>query len=68
MVTLSFALSVCLPEPCLSKVYQNVDFFGADYRALFTADYEECQRACTQDPACQFFTFINEAFKTPDIR
>ncbi|TDH04400.1 hypothetical protein EPR50_G00151060 [Perca flavescens] len=69
-VTSGFSLKPCSQdlEPCLSRVYQNVDFFGADYRALFTADSEECQRACTQDPACQFFTFINEAFRIADIR
>ncbi|XP_078123413.1 coagulation factor XI-like [Sander vitreus] len=63
-VTSGFSLKPCSQdlEPCLSNVYQNVDFTGADYRTLFTADYEECQRACTQDPACQFFTLLDEAF------
>ncbi|KAM9737243.1 coagulation factor XI-like [Menidia menidia] len=63
-VTSGFSLKSCAPdtEPCLSKVYQNVDFPGADYKSLFTPDYEECQRVCTQDAACQFFTFLNENF------
>ncbi|XP_072226237.1 coagulation factor XI-like [Leuresthes tenuis] len=67
-VTSGFSLKLCNPdsEPCLSQVYQNVDFFGSDYKSLFTTDYEECQRACTQDPACQFFTFLNGDF-TPQI-
>ncbi|XP_071768712.1 coagulation factor XI-like [Centroberyx gerrardi] len=69
-VTSGYSLKACNPDsrPCLSKVYQNVDFFGADYRSLFTADYEECQRACTHDPSCQFFTFVNEVFTPEKIR
>ncbi|XP_044027260.1 plasma kallikrein-like [Siniperca chuatsi] len=69
-ITSGFSLKQCYPyiNPCLSQVYQNVDFFGADYRALFTADYEECQRACTKDPACQFFTFVNGDFTSEKIR
>ncbi|XP_029023387.1 coagulation factor XI-like [Betta splendens] len=69
-VTSGFSLKLCNPDPrpCLSDVYQNVDFLGADYSALFTADAEECQRACTQDPACQFFTFANGAFAPENIR
>lgn len=51
--------SVCLPEPCLSQVYHGVDFHGADYQTVFTADHEECHKACTNDPYCQFFTFMN---------
>uniref|UniRef100_A0A8C9Y226 Apple domain-containing protein n=1 Tax=Sander lucioperca TaxID=283035 RepID=A0A8C9Y226_SANLU len=60
--TVALMLQQVKGEPCLSTVYQNVDFTGADYRALFTADYEECQRACTQDTACQFFTLLDKAF------
>lgn len=62
------SLPLPLPEPCLFQVYQNVDFPGVDYRTLFTHDYEECQRACTQDLNCQFFTFANEVFTTQKIR
>nr|BAI49518.1 skin mucus lectin [Platycephalus indicus] len=69
-VTSGFSLKPCNPDPqpCLSQVYQNIDFLGADYRTLFTADYEECQRTCTHDPACQFFTFVKEAFQPERIR
>ncbi|XP_059206201.1 coagulation factor XI-like [Centropristis striata] len=69
-VTSGYSLKSCNPEadPCLSKVYQNVDFPGADYQTFFTADYEECQRACTQDPSCHFFTFVNGVFTPEKIR
>ncbi|XP_042370642.1 coagulation factor XI-like [Plectropomus leopardus] len=62
--TSGFSLKPCNPDPspCLSRVYHNVDFYGADYRTLFTADYEECQRECTRDPGCQFFTFLEQGF------
>nr|XP_046274228.1 coagulation factor XI-like [Scatophagus argus] len=69
-VTSGYSLKPCQPEsePCLSNVYQNVDFLGADYQTLFTANYDECQRVCTQDPACQFFTFVNGVFTPEKIR
>ncbi|XP_054619410.1 coagulation factor XI-like [Dunckerocampus dactyliophorus] len=69
-VTSGYSLKSCNldAQPCLSRVYQNVDFLGADYRTLFTADYEECQRVCTQDPSCQFFTFVNGVFTPENIR
>uniref|UniRef100_A0A4W6FTF4 Apple domain-containing protein n=1 Tax=Lates calcarifer TaxID=8187 RepID=A0A4W6FTF4_LATCA len=64
-ITSGFSLRSCHPDPSRYTVYQHVDFYGADYRQLFTADYEECQRACTHDPACQFFTFLTDDF-TPE--
>ncbi|XP_077405611.1 coagulation factor XI-like [Vanacampus margaritifer] len=69
-VTSGYSLKPCSPEPqpCLSGMYRNVDFLGADYRTLFTVDYEECQRVCTEDPHCQFFTFVNDIFTPERIR
>ncbi|XP_043994628.1 coagulation factor XI-like [Gambusia affinis] len=69
-VTSGFSLKSCNPDPrpCFSQVFQNVDFLGADYRALFTPDYQECQRVCTQDPGCQFFTFIKREFTDQNFR
>lgn len=63
-------LSVTLTVISFSEfpVYQNVDFLGADYKTLFTANYEDCQRVCTEDPFCQFFTFVNKDFTPENIR
>ncbi|XP_053190485.1 coagulation factor XI-like [Scomber japonicus] len=64
-ITSGFSLKTCHPDPrpCLPHVYDKVDFPFADYRTLFTADYQECQRACTHDPGCQFFAFIKTSYK-----
>ncbi|XP_062302100.1 coagulation factor XI-like isoform X3 [Osmerus eperlanus] len=65
-----FALKGCDPsiQTCqrlLHKVYPNVDFLGDDFLSLFTDSHEECQRACTNQPGCQAFTFLTENF-TPE--
>ncbi|XP_035537254.1 coagulation factor XI-like isoform X2 [Morone saxatilis] len=69
-ITSGFSLKPCHPDlqPCLPQAYHHVDFPGADYQTLFTADYEECQRACTRDPACQFFTFLKQDFTPLTVR
>uniref|UniRef100_A0A8C8DNE1 Apple domain-containing protein n=1 Tax=Oryzias sinensis TaxID=183150 RepID=A0A8C8DNE1_9TELE len=69
-VTSGFSLKSCnpSPQPCLSQVYENVDFVGADYTSFFTADHEDCQKACTQDPSCQFFTYVKQDPKQKNVR
>ncbi|PWA15267.1 hypothetical protein CCH79_00008396 [Gambusia affinis] len=59
--TAGYSLKSCnpLPPPSLSKVYEDVNFPGADYRTFFTVDYKACQKACTDDPFCQFFSYHN---------
>ncbi|TWW65358.1 hypothetical protein D4764_21G0002580 [Takifugu flavidus] len=48
--TSGYSLRSCTPELTEFPVYQNVDFLGADYKTLFTANYGDCQRVCTDDP------------------
>uniref|UniRef100_A0A0E9X3V9 Apple domain-containing protein n=1 Tax=Anguilla anguilla TaxID=7936 RepID=A0A0E9X3V9_ANGAN len=70
-VTSGYSMKTCKdrsPQTCLSTVYKNVDFTGADYTSLFTADYEDCQSTCTKDPDCQFFSFLNQDFPTSKYR
>ncbi|KAM4549970.1 coagulation factor XI-like [Fundulus diaphanus] len=69
-VTSGFSLKSCNPDPRpdFAEVFENVDFAGADYGALFTPDHEECQRVCTEDPGCQFFTFLEKEFPEQKFR
>ncbi len=36
---------------------KDVDFYGADLRALFDTSYDACRTACLSDTACTAFTF-----------
>ncbi|XP_047200198.1 coagulation factor XI-like [Hippoglossus stenolepis] len=70
-VTSGFSLKNCtseLQQPDRSQLYQNMDFLGPNYKSLFTSSDEECQRVCTQDRHCRFFTFVNGVFTPETIR
>ncbi|XP_012706818.2 plasma kallikrein [Fundulus heteroclitus] len=69
-VTSGYSLKPCNLDltPCFQQVFEDVDFSGGDYRTFFTVSFEECQRVCTQDPVCQFFTYITGNFTTSNIR
>ncbi|XP_048850273.1 coagulation factor XI-like isoform X2 [Brienomyrus brachyistius] len=70
-VTSGFSLRHCPDkqgEVCLSTVYNEVDFFGEDYLTMFMDSYVECQKACTVDPACQFFTYTTDNFSPAKYR
>nr|BAG66037.1 goosefish kalliklectin [Lophiomus setigerus] len=68
--TAGYSLKPSCPKQksCVSKVYEDVDFNGADYESLFVDNQNECQKVCTNDPFCQFFTFVNEGYKQQNIR
>uniref|UniRef100_A0A8C9R6E5 Apple domain-containing protein n=1 Tax=Scleropages formosus TaxID=113540 RepID=A0A8C9R6E5_SCLFO len=68
-VTSGYSLRHCGDDHiCLSQVYQDVDFPEADFIALFTDTYKQCQQACTKEPGCQFFTFCTNDFDPPQYR
>ncbi|CAH2299059.1 coagulation factor XI-like [Pelobates cultripes] len=55
-----------LQRECITEMYDGVDFPGSDERSLNAKSFEECRSLCTADPICQFFTFFNQTFLTPD--
>uniref|UniRef100_A0A3Q2D1Q1 Coagulation factor XI-like n=1 Tax=Cyprinodon variegatus TaxID=28743 RepID=A0A3Q2D1Q1_CYPVA len=69
-VTSGYSLKPCNldSKPCFPQIFENLDFHGGDYRTFFTVNFEECQRVCTEDPVCQYFTFVTGNFTTLDIR
>lgn len=42
--------------------YEGVDFKGSDIRDELMDDADTCQKTCTEDPHCQFYTYADETF------
>ncbi|KAB5530787.1 hypothetical protein PHYPO_G00133390 [Pangasianodon hypophthalmus] len=53
---------------CLSSTYQDVDFTGSDYLQLTLNTSDDCQKQCTRDPDCKFFSFTTETFPDAETR
>ncbi|KAM9340494.1 plasma kallikrein-like [Symphorus nematophorus] len=50
----------------LKVTYEGVDFRSSDMRYELMDEAETCQRKCTEDVNCQFYTYVNENFFNPD--
>lgn len=48
--------------------YEGVDFRGSDIGFELMDDAESCQRNCTLDANCQFYTYVNDEFFNPVYR
>uniref|UniRef100_A0AAY4DA20 Apple domain-containing protein n=1 Tax=Denticeps clupeoides TaxID=299321 RepID=A0AAY4DA20_9TELE len=46
-------------ESALKDPFQNVDFLGADMLHVMVDSPEACLKKCTDDPSCQFYTYVN---------
>lgn len=61
LVGLLLALPVLAQVPAAPDkrivVERDVDFYGADLRAIFDTTFEACRAACVNDGACTAFTF-----------
>ncbi|KAI5091839.1 hypothetical protein C0J45_19045 [Silurus meridionalis] len=53
---------------CLSSTYQDVDFPGSDYLQVTLNTPEDCQKQCTSDSDCQFFSYNTETFPDAETR
>ncbi|XP_062381921.1 coagulation factor XI-like isoform X1 [Sardina pilchardus] len=45
-------------DECFPDLKVDVDFPGSDVLQIISADELHCQRACSQHPSCQFFSFL----------
>lgn len=63
-VVSGFSLKWCKNQisPCVSDVYESVDFLGEDFRYSDAINYQDCQQQCTNDRNCQFFTYANQSY------
>lgn len=42
--------------------HEGIDFRGSDISYELMDDPDMCQWKCTEDPNCQFYTYVNESF------
>ncbi|XP_053303202.1 coagulation factor XI [Pleuronectes platessa] len=52
----------------LQVSHEGVNFQGSDLRSELMDDPDKCQRTCTTDPLCQFYTYFHESYPNPDFR
>ncbi|XP_043919797.1 plasma kallikrein-like [Protopterus annectens] len=65
-----FTLKSCssFPKSCYPDIFNDINFFGSDYKSLSMTDYKLCQKACTNDPNCQFFTYVKPDYHDQQLR
>lgn len=62
------SLTPSLPTDWTKVPYEGVDFRGSDIGFELMDDAESCQKTCTLDANCQFYTYVNDEFFNPVYR
>ncbi|XP_059504062.1 coagulation factor XI-like [Stegostoma tigrinum] len=65
-VVSGFSLRRC--EGCVRELLSDVDFPGNDIESVLAPDVHYCQKVCTEDSRCQFFTFLTSGWNTDNQR
>ncbi|XP_021025129.1 plasma kallikrein [Mus caroli] len=53
---------------CHRDIYKGLDMRGSNFNISKTDNIEECQKLCTNNIHCQFFTYATSAFYRPEYR
>ncbi|XP_061439840.1 plasma kallikrein isoform X2 [Rhineura floridana] len=53
---------------CSKKVYEGLDMKGENYNITTAESYHHCQKRCTNDNHCQFFTYTTASFHSAHLR
>ncbi|XP_014350516.1 plasma kallikrein [Latimeria chalumnae] len=57
-----------LIDACFEEVHNGLDLMGINYHITTVDSYQQCQKTCTNDPHCQFFTYVTDRFHCADLR
>ncbi|XP_059577792.1 plasma kallikrein isoform X6 [Alligator mississippiensis] len=53
---------------CSRDIHTGLDMQGINYNVTTEYSYQECQKRCTNDNHCQFFTYATGAFHSAGFR
>ncbi|MEJ1285078.1 kallikrein B plasma 1 [Cricetulus griseus] len=53
---------------CHQDIYEGLDMRGSNFNISKSNSIEECQKLCTNNIHCQFFTYATNAFHSPEYR
>ncbi|XP_023444323.1 plasma kallikrein isoform X2 [Dasypus novemcinctus] len=53
---------------CQRDVYEGIDMRGVNFNVSHVKSVDECQKRCTNDIHCQFFTYATQAFHNAEFR
>lgn len=59
---------MCFISACHQDLYEGLDMRGSNFNISKANSVEECQKLCTNNILCQFFTYATNAFHTPEYR
>ncbi|XP_053705961.1 coagulation factor XI-like [Synchiropus splendidus] len=68
-VTSGLPARFCQLDRCwLKQAQPNIDFRGSDIGFELMDDADICQKSCTSDPHCQFYTYVTQDFADRSYR
>ncbi|GCB73371.1 hypothetical protein scyTo_0002507, partial [Scyliorhinus torazame] len=68
-VVSGYSLKQCWTQSsCFDSIYDGLDFPGNDIHQSVVEDVPSCQRKCTEEPDCQFFTFVKGEYRNAKQR
>ncbi|KAK2114933.1 Plasma kallikrein, partial [Saguinus oedipus] len=53
---------------CHRDIYKGIDMRGVNFNVSKVSSAEECQKRCTNNVRCQFFSYAAETFHNAEYR
>ncbi|XP_043918444.1 plasma kallikrein-like [Protopterus annectens] len=53
---------------CIENLYEGMDMIGTNYNITKADNFKECEKMCTNDHHCQFFSYATNKFHSASYR